>query len=130
MNVADRVKAAFIGNRDERSILIRDGARVVQNAVLASPKLTEPEVETFAAAKNVQENVLREIARNRRFMKNYAVQRNLVHNPKCPIDISLNLIKNLLVYDLKSLRHSKSVPEVIRKVAANLYREKMSPRDK
>lgn len=130
MNVAERVKAAFIGNRDERSILIRDGARVVQNAVLASPRLTEPEVETFAAAKNVQENVLREIARNRRFMKNYAVQRNLVHNPKCPIDISLNLIKNLLVYDLKSLRHSKSVPEVIRRVAANLYREKMSPRDK
>ena len=130
MNVAERVKAAFIGNRDERSILIRDGARVVQNAVLASPKLTEPEVETFAAAKNVQENVLREIARNRRFMKNYGVQRNLVQNPKCPIDISLNLIKNMLVYDLKTLRHSKSVPEVIRKVAANLYREKMSPRDK
>ena len=130
MNVAERVKAAFIGGRDERAILIRDGARVVQSAVLASPKLTEPEVETFAAAKNVQENVLREIARNRRFMKNYAVQRNLVQNPKCPIDISLNLIKNLLVFDLKQLRHSKSVPEVIRKVAANLYREKMSPRDK
>jgi hypothetical protein len=130
MNVAERVKAAFIGSRDERSILIRDGARVVQNAVLASPKLSEPEVETFAAAKNVQENVLREIARNRRFMKNYGVQRNLVQNPKCPIDISLSLVKNLLVHDLKNLRHSKSVPEVIRKVAANLYREKMSPRDK
>jgi hypothetical protein len=130
MNVADRVKAAFFGNRDERSILIRDGARIVQNAVLASPKLSEPEVETFAAARNVHENVLREIARNRRFMKNYGVQRNLVQNPKCPLDISLALVKNLLVYDLKTLRYSKSVPEIIRKVAANLYREKMSPRDK
>lgn len=130
MNVAERVKQAFLGNREERSILIRDGARVVQSAVLASPKITEPEIETFASAKNVQENVLREIARNRRFMKNYAVQRNLVNNPKCPLEISLALVKNLLVYDLKSLRHSKGVPEVIRKVAANLYKEKMSPHDK
>lgn len=130
MNVAERVKQAFLGNREERSILVRDGARVVQSAVLASPKLSEPEVETFASAKNVQENVLREIARNRRFMKNYAVQRNLVNNPKCPLDISLALVKNLLVYDLKSLRHSKGVPEVIRKVAANLYKEKMSPQNK
>src|SRR5262249_38023700 len=57
MNAAARVRAAFTGGRDERMILIRDGARVVQNAVLASPKLTEPEVEVFASAKNVSENV-------------------------------------------------------------------------
>ena len=130
MNVAERVKQAFIGNKEERLILIRDGARVVQNAVLASPKITEPEVETFASAKNVEENVLREIAHNRRFIKNYAVQRNLVNNPKCPVEISLALVKNLLVYDLKTLRHSKGVPDVIRRVADNLYREKMSPHDK
>jgi hypothetical protein len=130
MNVAERVKAAFVGTKDERAILIRDAARVVQNAVLASPKISEPEVETFAAAKNVDENVLRQIARNRRFMKSYAVQRNLVQNPKCPLDISLSLVKNLLVYDLKGLRASKSVPETIRKVAASLYHEKMNPRDK
>ncbi|HEY6273966.1 MAG TPA: hypothetical protein VIX19_18445 [Terriglobales bacterium] len=127
MKAADRVKAAFSGGRDERLILIRDGARVVQNAVLASPKLTDPEVETFAAAKNVSENVMREIARNRRFMKNYSVVRNLVNNPKCPLDLSLTLIKNLMVYDLKSLRYNKSVPETIRQVAAKLYREKSGP---
>ena len=127
MNAAQRVKAAFAGNRDERMILIRDGARVVQNAVLASPKLTDPEVETFAGAKNVSENVLREISRNRRFMKNYSVVRNLVNNPKCPLDLSLTLIKNLLVYDLKGLRYNKNVPETIRQVAFKLYREKSGP---
>jgi hypothetical protein len=127
MNAAERVKTAFMGGRDERLILIRDGAKVVQNAVLASPKLTDPEVETFASAKNVHENVLREIARNRRFMKNYSVGRNLVNNPKCPLDISLTLVKNLMVYDLKSLRHNKNVPETIRQVAAKLYREKTGP---
>lgn len=124
MSAADRVKTAFTGNREERAVLIRDGARVVQNAVLSSPKLTEPEVEVFASAKNVHDNVLREIARNRRFMKNYSVMRNLVQNPKTPVDIALPLVKMLMVYDLKTLQRSKSVSETIRALAAKYYREK------
>lgn len=124
MSVAERVKTAFTGGREERAVLIRDPAKVVQNAVLSSPKLTDPEVETFAAAKNVHDNVLREINRNRRFIKNYAVQRNLVINPKTPIEISLTLVRNLMVYDLKSLQRSRNVSETIRSVAQKLYREK------
>jgi hypothetical protein len=127
MNVAGRVKVAFLGNKEERTILIRDGAKIVQNAVLASPKLSELEVETFAALKNVQENVLREIARSRRFMKNYIVVKNLVNNPKCPLDVSLTLIKNLLVMDLKVLQGNKNVPETLRKVAFKIYKEKSTP---
>lgn len=126
MNVGQRIKLGFIGGREERSILIRDSARMVQNAVLNSPKLTDPEVESYAGAKNLNENVFREIAKQRRFLKLYPVVRNLVNNPKCPLDISLTLIKTLLVHDLKSLRHSKSVPDTIRKIAAKLYQEKAS----
>jgi len=124
MTAAERVKAAFTAGREERAVLIRDGARVVQNAVLSSPKLTDPEVEVFAAAKNVHDNVLREIARNRRFMKNYAVMRNLVQNPKTPADIAMPLVKMLMVYDLKALQRSRNVSETIRAMAARYYREK------
>ena len=124
MNVGQRIKLGFIGNKEERAILVRDTARLVQNAVLQSPKLTDAEVETFAGSKNLQENVFREIARQRRFMKLYPVVRNLVSNPKCPLDLSLTLIKSLQVFDLKSLRHNKNVPDTIRKVAAKLYADK------
>ena len=127
MNVAQRVKQGFLGTKEERSILIRDSARIVQNAVLASPKLSEPEVETFAAAKNVSENVLREIAHNRRFIKIYAVVRSLVNNPKCPLDLSLTLVKSLLVMDLKHLQSNKNVPDTLRKVATKLFKEKSTP---
>src|SRR5262249_22696600 len=126
LNVGERIKLGFIGGREERAILIRDTARLVQNAVLQSPKMTDAEVETFAGSKNLQENVFREIARQRRFMKLYPVVRNLVGNPKCPLDISLTLIKSLLVYDLKSLRNNKNVPDTIRKMAAKLYQDKAS----
>src|SRR5438309_1317839 len=87
MNVGQRIKLGFIGNKEERAILIRDTAKLVQNAVLQSPKLSDPEVELFAGSKNLQENVFREIARQRRFLKLYPVVRNLVSNPRCPIDI-------------------------------------------
>ncbi len=127
MNVAQRVKQGFLGNKEERAILVRDSARIVQSAVLASPKLSEAEVETFAAAKNVSENVLREIARNRRFMKIYTVVRNLVNNPRCPLDISLTFVKSLLVTDLKQLQGNKNVPDTLRKVATKLFKEKSAP---
>ena len=124
MTASERVKTAFTGGREERAVLIRDGARVVQNAVLASPKLTEQEVEVFASAKNVHDNVLREISRNRRFMRNYSVMRNLVQNPKTPVDVALPLVKMLMVFDLKSLQRSRNVSETIRSLAAKYYREK------
>jgi len=124
LSVGERVKAAMKGSKDERYILIRDGSKVVSSAVLASPKISDQEIETFAAMKNVQESVLRDIARNRKFIKNYNVVRNLVNNPRCPLDISLTLVKTLQVYDLKGLRHNKNVPDTIRKVAAKLYQDK------
>lgn len=124
LGASERVKLAFIGNKEERAILIRDGAKVVQNAVLASPKLTDPEVESFAGAKNLAENVFREIARNRRYMKNYHVVRNLVQNPRTPLDIALPLVKTLLVYDLKGMQHSRTISDTIRKLAQKYYKEK------
>lgn len=124
LSASERVKLAFTGNKEERAILIRDGAKIVQNSVLASPKLTDPEVETFASAKNLSENVFREIARNRRYMKNYHVVRNLVQNPRTPLDIALPLVKMLLVYDLKGMQHSRSISETIRKLAQKYYKEK------
>lgn len=126
LNVGQRIKLGFIGGKEERALLIRDTARLVQNAVLSSPKLTDAEAESFAASKNLQENVFREIARQRRFLKLYPVVRNLANNPRCPLDISLTLVKTLHVYDLKSLRHNKNVPDTIRKVAAKLYTDKAS----
>ena len=127
MKVGERVKLAMLGNKEERGVLIRDGSKVVSSAVLASPKLTDSEVENIAAMKNVQESVLRDIQRSRKFMKNYNVVRNLVNNPRCPLDLSLNMIKLLMVNDLKGLSMNKNVPETLKKVALKNFKEKQGP---
>ena len=130
LSVGERVQLAMKGNKDERFILIRDGARVVPQAVLESPKLTDTEAEMFASMKNVQEVVFRGLSSKRKFAKNYRVQRNLAFNPKVPIDLALNLVNNLLLSDLKALSVNKEVPETVRKAAVRLFVQKSDSRKK
>lgn len=127
MTVSEKVKLAVLGDKEDRMILVRDGSKVVNGAVLASPKISDQEVETIAAMKNVQENVLRTLARNRKFIKSYSVVKALVNNPRCPLDLSMPLMKNLLVNDLKFLSLNKNVPETLKKMALKSYKEKSGP---
>jgi len=120
MGVAQKVKMALLGSREERSILIRDGSRVVSRAVLSSPKLSDSEVEGFAGMKNVDQDVLRTISMSRKFMKNYTVMKVLVSNPRLPIDIGLTLIPRLIQNDLLLLSKNRDVADLIRKMAVKL----------
>jgi hypothetical protein len=125
LDVKGRIQLALKGNKEERSLLIRDGTKVVALAVLEAPKLSDGEVEKFASQKNVLEAVLRQIPLKRRFMKNYKVVRNLVGNPRTPLDLGLGLMKNLLIADLKNLSANKEVSETIRKLAMKMYKQKL-----
>jgi hypothetical protein len=127
LTVGQRVQLAMRGNKEERSILIRDGSRLVSSAVLVSPKVSDAEIETFAGMKNVQEQVLRDIARNPKFKKNYPIARQLCNNPRTPLDLSLTLMGNLMVNDLKTLSMNKNIPETLRKIALKRFKEKSAP---
>jgi hypothetical protein len=124
LTVGERVQLSMRGNKEERFILIRDGSKVVSSAVLESPKINDQEVEMFASMKNVQESVLRGIAGKRKYMKTYAVVRALANNPRCPLDVQLTIIKNLLNMDLRALSMNKNISETVRKVALKMYQER------
>jgi len=130
LDVKGRIQLALKGNKEERSILIRDGTKVVALAVLEAPKISDGEVEKFALQKNVLEAVLRQIPLKRRFMKNYIVVRNLVSNPRTPLDLGLGLMKHLLVQDLKNLSANKEVSETVRKLALKMYKQKLDAANK
>jgi hypothetical protein len=130
LDVKGRIQLALKGNKEERSILIRDGTKVVALAVLEAPKLSDGEVEKFASQKNVLEAVLRQIPLKRRFMKNYIVVRNLCANPRTPLDLGLGLMKNLLIADLKNISANKEVSETIRKLALKMYKQKIEDANK
>ena len=124
MNVIERLTLALKGGREERMALIRDPNKMVQRAVLQSPRLSEQEVENFSAMANVSDEVLRTISLNRNFVKNYAIIRNLVNNPKTPMDISLHFLSRLITTDLKKISMNKNVPETVRSMAVKMIRQK------
>ena len=130
LDVKGRIQLAMKGTKEERSILVRDGTKIVALAVLDSPKITDGEAEKFATQKNVLEAVLRYIPMKRRFAKNYAIVRNLVFNPRTPLDVSLGLMKNLLVADLRNLSTNKEVADTVRKLALRMFKQKSEPSKK
>lgn len=128
LNVVERVQLALKGGREERMAMIRDSNKVVQRAVLQSPRLTEQEVESFAAMSSLTSEVLRLIAGHRGFMRNYGVARNLAANPKSPLEVSLHLLPRLTPKDLKLLATNKNIPETLRTMAVKLNRQRSESR--
>jgi hypothetical protein len=130
LDIKGRIQLAMKGSKEERSLLIRDGTKIVALAVLESPKISDGEVERFASQKNVLEAVLRGIPMKRRFAKNYAIVRNLVFNPRTPLDLSLGLMKNMLVGDLRSLSGNKEISDTVRKLATKMFKQKADSNSK
>ena len=124
MSVVQKIKAAMTGNLETRSLLVRDSNKIISRAVLQSPKISETEAESYAAAKNVAEEVLRSIAMNRKFMKSYVVIRALTNNPRAPIDVTVPLVRRMKDRDLKGLAMNRNVPDVIRNIAMKTIKQK------
>lgn len=114
MGFSERLKAAVKGTREMRAILIRDPNKMIAASVLSSPKLSDPEVESFAKMANVSDEVLRIIGSNRGWMKNYGIMLGLAKNPKTPLGMSMNIILRLSVRDLAMLSVDRNVPEALR----------------
>lgn len=118
--VPRRIKLAMLGTREQRNQLIRDSNKLVAAAVLSSPKLTVTEVEAFARMTNVTEDVLRVIAVNRAWLKNYGVVVALTRNPKTPPALSMTLLTRLNEHDTKLLAGDRNVSEAVRLAARKL----------
>lgn len=115
--VIQRMKLAMRGTREQRGQLIRDSNRLVAAAVLSSPKLTEAEIEAFARMANLSEDILRIIAMNRSWTKNYNVIAALARNPKTPPAMSMNFLQRLNDRDLKMISIDRNVSEPVRLAA-------------
>jgi hypothetical protein len=124
MSVAERIKLAILGNREARTILVRDPHRIVAISVLKNPRLTELEVTLMAHSKTVDEEVLRDIASTRRWARIYQVKVALVNNPKTPPPVALSFIRHLRDRELQALARNKNVLGVVASAAKRIVQEK------
>jgi len=124
LNVGAKVKLAVKGNREARSLLIKDTNKVVALSVLKSPRITENEIVLFSSLKNVADDVVRVISKNPTWTKNYNIKLNLVNHPKIAIPVAMQFLKFLSLRDLNSASKSKTVLGPVRKAAKQLLMQK------
>ena len=120
MNTRDRMKLAMKGDREARTILVRDSNRVVSTGVVNNPRITEQEVENIAAMRTVSDEVLRLISMNRTWARAYPIIHNLARNPKTPIPTVMNILPRIRTKDLKNLSQNRNVSEAVRRQAVRL----------
>jgi hypothetical protein len=113
MTVSQRIRCATLGTAAERLLCVRDSNRLVASAAAKSPLLKEPEAVQISASRVVSEDVLRILAMNKDFVRNYQIKLNLVGNPRTPFTFSSRLVPLLRESELKMLSKSKNVSGAI-----------------
>lgn len=114
MNVGQKIQLAKRGGRDVRNLLLKDTNKEVLRMVISNPKMTESEVELIAVNRQIPEEILRTVSKNREWMRNYNIVLGLVSNPKTPAGISSNLVARIKKQDLVKLERNKNIPELVR----------------
>ncbi len=126
MTVSQKVRCATLGTAAERLLCVRDSNRLVAAAAAKSPLLKEPEAVQISASRAVSEDVLRLVAMNRDFTRNYQIKLNLVSNPRTPFTFAARLVPMLRESELKMLSKSKNITGAV----SSAVRQQLSKKSK
>ena len=124
LSVFQKIKLGRMGNKEARSLLVRDRNKIVAMAAVSSPKITEQELLTIAQSRNVGDEVIRVICRSKEATRGYPMKLALATNPKTPQATAMKFVNYLQDKDLAKLMKSKDVPTVIATHARRLLTRK------
>jgi hypothetical protein len=113
MSVFQKIKLSRMGNKEARSLLVRDRNKIVALAAVTSPKITDNELISIAQSRAVSDDVIRVISNNKDITRNYQVKHALATNPKTPQATAMKFVNYLQDKDLRNLMKSRDVPSVI-----------------
>ncbi|GAB4564022.1 MAG: hypothetical protein Tsb0017_23530 [Geothermobacteraceae bacterium] len=111
--VSDKIKMALTGDKEWRSLLIKDPNKLVCSAVIKNPRITEGEVLAIARNRSANDELIRLITLNREWVKNYEIRKALVMHPRTPLPKALRYMASLTEKELKELAKSRNVSQVI-----------------
>ena len=120
MAISEKIKLALRGNRETRSLLLRDSNRMIRRFVLQNPRVGDEEIIAISKNRGADEELLRLIAENRVWTKNYQVKFSLATNPKTPLVLALRFVSGLNDRDVRSLAKSKNVSATVAAAAKRI----------
>jgi hypothetical protein len=116
----------LMGNKEWRSILIRDNNKIVCESVLKNPRITDQEILVIAKSSERSDEIIRIICSNKEWTKSYQLRKALIENHKTPLQFALRFLSLLTEKDLAFLVKSKNVSSVIVTQARKMLTNKKS----
>lgn len=113
MRPLEKIRTATMGDRYDRSVLIRDSNKLVAMATIKSPKIRDDEAVAYSANRSLTYEVINYISNRREWVKLYSVKFNLVMNPKTPMSRSMALLGHLNQTDVQKVARSKNIPSAL-----------------
>lgn len=113
MAVSEKIKMALTGDKEWRTLLIREANKMVNTAVLKNPRITEGEVLAVAKNRSASDDLIRIILLNREWVKNYEMKKALVVHPRTPLQKAMRFMTFLTEKDIRELAKSRNVSQAI-----------------
>lgn len=113
MEINEKIKVALTGDKEWRTLMIRDTNKLVATAVVKNPRITEGEVLALAQSAIQHDEIMRLLCTNKEWVKIYQIRRALVMNCKTPLQAALRFMMTLTDRDLATLAKSKNIATVI-----------------
>lgn len=113
LNVGDKIKLALSGDKEWRSLLIKDSNKQVSGAVLKNPRITEKEVLLLCQNRSTNEELIRLVLSNREWLKSYSIRLALTMHPRTPVNQGIRFLSTLGEKDLRKLAKSRNISSVL-----------------
>lgn len=113
MRPLEKIRTAMLGDKYDRSLLVRDSNKAVALASIRSPKIRDNEAVAYSGNRALSADVITYIANRREWVKLYTVKLNLVMNPKTPLARSMTLLAYLNRSDVQKIARSKGIPSAL-----------------
>jgi hypothetical protein len=124
MGIGEKIKIALSGDKEWRSLLVKDSNRLVSGSVIKNPRITEAEILTLIKAGIQNDEIMRLICANKEWIKSYKIRKALVENNRTPVQNAMRYLGTMGVKDLAQFAKSKNIGSVISTMAKRLLLNK------
>jgi len=124
MGISEKIKMALSGDKEWRSILVKDANKLVSGSVIKNPRITEGEILTLIKAGIQNDEIMRLICANKEWIKSYKIRKALVENNRTPVQNAMRYLGTMGEKDLAAFAKSKNISSVISTMAKRLLLNK------
>lgn len=124
MGIAEKIKMALSGDKEWRSILVKDSNKLVSGSVIKNPRITEAEILTLIKSGSPNDEIIRLICANKEWIKSYKIRKALVENNRTPIQNAMKYLGTMGDKDMAAFAKSKNISSVVSTMAKRLLLNK------